>query len=274
VTAAAEAPARLERALGVALTAVVLGILTIAFNISFAAIIYQGELAAFSDRGIALTLLGAAPMAAVGALVLSFRGTVCQPQDTPAIVLSLAAGGIAAGMPDPTSERAFATIVALIVISTAAAGIAAWLLGRFRLGFVARYIPFPVLAGFLAATGYLLVMAALGMAVGARVGIANLAVLFAAENVAKWLPWALLGAATAVLMRRFENPLVLPVVILAAAAGFYPAIHLLGIGLEEARAQGLLIGPFSGGGGFLGALGEWRPLEVDWLAIATQRRAS
>ena len=40
-------------------------------------------------------------MAAVGAFVLGYRGTVCQPQDAPAIILSLAAAGIAAGMADP-----------------------------------------------------------------------------------------------------------------------------------------------------------------------------
>jgi SulP family sulfate permease len=269
VAVADAAAPRAQRLLGLLLTAVVLGVMTVALNISLAAIIYQGEIATFADRGIALTLLGAAPMAVVGAYVLSYRGTVCQPQDTPAIVLSLAAAGIASGMPDPTSERSFATIAALVILATAASGLAAWLLGRFRLGFVARFIPFPVLAGFLAATGYLLVMAALGMVLGARVDIWTLPVLLEPGNPLKWLPWAATGIAISLLMQRVRSQFVLPISILAATAGFYLVIRLLGMDLDDARARGLLMGPFSGGG-FLDALGGWQPRQVDWWAIAAQ----
>jgi SulP family sulfate permease len=250
-------------------TALVLGGLAIAFNIAFAAIIYRGELAPFVDRGIALTLLGAAPMAAVGALVLSYRGSVCQPQDTPAIVLSIAAAGIAARTPDPSSERSFATVAALVVIAAAGSGLFAWALGRLRLGFVARFIPFPVVAGFLAATGYLLVMAALGMTVHAPVDVWSLGVLLAPGNPERWLPWALLGGATTLLMRRIESFLVLPLSLLAAGVGFYLAIPLLDVSLDEARKLGLLIGPFSSGG-FLGALRDWQPLAIDWPAIVAE----
>ena len=126
-----------------------------------------------------------------------------------------------------------------------------------------------MLAGFLAATGYLLVVAALGMVVGERVSIRNLSVLIAPGNPGKWLPWALLGVLLALLMRRVGNPLLLPLSIIAATVGFYPVIHALGIGLDEARDLGMLIGPFSGGG-FVGALRGWQPLNVDWWAIAAQ----
>jgi SulP family sulfate permease len=250
--------------------ALVLGCLAITFNIALAAIIYRGELAPFVDRGIALTLLGAAPMAAVGALVLSYPGALCQPQDTPAILLSLAAGGVAARMPEGASERTFATVVALVVLATAASGFAAWLLGRMRLGFVARFIPFPVIAGFLVATGYLLVMAALGVAIRAPLALSNLPDLFAPGNTLRWLPWVLLAAATTLVMRRIEHPLVLPLALLVGGVGFHLVLRLLGLDLAEARARGLLIGPFSGGGGFVDALAGWQPLAVDWPAIAAQ----
>ncbi|HVH03393.1 MAG TPA: SulP family inorganic anion transporter, partial [Amaricoccus sp.] len=157
---------RLGRLGALVVVAPALAALSVALNVSLAAIVYHGALAGFVDRGIALTLLGAAAMAVVGALACGYRGTVCQPQDAPAIVLALAAGAIAAGMADPASERSFATVAALVVVTSAASGAAAWLLGRLGLGFVARFIPFPVLGGFLAATGYLLVMGALGIAVG------------------------------------------------------------------------------------------------------------
>jgi SulP family sulfate permease len=247
----------------------VLGAMAVAFQVSFAAIIYQGELARFVDRGIALTLLGAALMAATGALTLGYRGTCCQPQDAPAIVVSLAAAGIAAGAADPTAERTFATVAALVALTAAVSGLCAWLMGRLRLGFVARFVPFPVLGGFLAATGFLLVMGALGIAVGTPVGIWNLGVLAETGTWAKWLPWAVLAVAVTWLMRRFANPFVLPLATLAAGAGFYLVLAALGIGFDEAKARGLLLGPFSAGG-FLPALAGWQPLDVDWRALAGQ----
>ena len=187
--------ARARRLSALVLAVAVLGAMAVAFQVSFAAIIYQGDLAQFVDRGIALTLMGAAAMAVVGALTLGYRGTCCQPQDAPAIVISLAAASIAAGMADPASEQSFATVAALVAVTAAASGLAAWLLGRLRLGFVARFIPFPVLGGFLAATGYLLVMGALGISIGTPVKVWNLGVLLDPGNVVRWLPWAALAAA-------------------------------------------------------------------------------
>jgi len=262
----------LARARGLAALVLAMGVLgatAIAFQVSFAAIIYQGDLAHFIDRGIALTLLGAALMAAVGALTLGYRGTCCQPQDAPAIVISLAAASIAAGMADPTSERSFATVAALVAITAAVSGLVAWLMGRLRLGFVARFIPFPVLGGFLAATGFLLVMGALGIAVGTPIGIWNLGVLAEPGNLVKWLPWTALAVAITLLMRRFSNPFLLPLATLAAGVGLYVVLAALGVSLEEAKTHGLLLGPFSAGG-FLPALAGWQPLDVDWRALAAQ----
>lgn len=267
--AAPAAPPRALRLLQGVMACAVLGVLVVALNISFASIIYQGELAVFAERGIALTLLGSAFMATVAALVLSYRGTVCQPQDIPAIVLSLAAGSIAAGMPDPGSERTFATVAALVIVTTATSGLAAFLLGRYRFGFVARFIPFPVLAGFIAATGYLLVMAAFGMLVGERVGAWNLAVLLDPGNPGRWLAWATLGVGLAIVMRRVGSALVLPFAMLASAVGFYAVLRLVGADLGSAREAGLLMGPY-GAGGFFATLRGWEPLQVDGWAIARQ----
>jgi SulP family sulfate permease len=248
-----------------ALTAVAVGAFTVTLSLSVAAIIYQGDLAPFIGRGIALTLLGTVPMAIVGALVLGYRGTICQPQDAPAIVLSVAAAGIAV-LP---AERAFATTAALVVATSLASGLSAWLLGRLRLGFVARYIPYPVLAGFLAATGYLLVMGGLGIAVGASVEIGHLGLLFTPGNLLRWIPWAAGAVALTALLRRNSNPLTLPLGLFAAGGLFYLVLAVAGVGLAEARADGLLLGPFPSGG-FLPSLRGWQPLAVDWLVLARQ----
>ncbi len=44
-----------------------------------------------------------------------------------------------------------------LVTSLATFGISLWMLGFFRLGRLVRYVPYPVIGGFLAGTGWLLV---------------------------------------------------------------------------------------------------------------------
>ena len=125
------------------------------FAISFAAIIYKGNWPPFLDRGIGLTLLGSCVIAAMGAFTLSYRGSILAPQDVPAILLSAAAATlIAAG--ELSGEVLFATIACLSASASLATGLAGLAFGHFKLAYIARFVPFPVLAGFLAATGLLL----------------------------------------------------------------------------------------------------------------------
>jgi MFS superfamily sulfate permease-like transporter len=151
--------------------AVLIASLTVSFVISFTAIIYSGSLAPFLGTGIGLALLGSIFMCGIGGFFYTFRGTICHPQDVTAIVLAVSATSIAAAWPQSNSSGLLATIVMLVTISTAVAGITAYLFGYFRLGFLARFIPYPVVGGFLVATGYLLAIGAIGMGLGATVEI-------------------------------------------------------------------------------------------------------
>ena len=243
--------------------AAVVGPMAIAFNISAAGIIYQGPLTAFLDRAIALNLIAATVMAALSTILFSYRGTVSQPQNMIAVILSVPAANIAlAAGPGPVGEATFSTVAALVAVTALATGVVTWLLGRWRLGFVARFIPFPVLAGFLAATGYMLILGGLGMAVGRHVDLRGLGVLFEPGNPGRWLPWTVAAIAIAGLSRRW-GPMVLPAGLLAAAAAFYGVFAFSGLG--AARDAGLLLGPF--GGAFLPALDGWRPFAFDGGAV-------
>ena len=82
-------------------------------------------------------------MAVVGPLTLSYRGTLVQPQDVSTILLSLAAGAIAAqpaiSVPKPLSS----TVVALIGVTSIATGLTAYAMGVMKLGYLVRFVPFP-----------------------------------------------------------------------------------------------------------------------------------
>ena len=129
-------------------------------------------------------------------------------------------------------------------MTTALTGAVGWLCGRLRLGFLVRFVPYPLIGGFLAATGYLIVLGAIGMTLHRSVSIWTLGPLLDPANLSHWLPWLAAGGILAFLLKRFENTFILPVGILVLLAGFYLVLLLTGTDLETARANGYLLGPF------------------------------
>ena len=246
---------------------IVIGTMAIVFSISFAAIIYSGDMAAYLSRGIGLTLFGTTVMALVGALRFSYRGTIVMPQDVTALILSLVVASVARNWSAGTPDQLFATVATLVAVTTAIAGLVLYLFGRLRLGFIVRFIPYPVIGGFLAATGYLLTTGAIGMTIGENVGLWSAAVLFDPGNPAKWAPWLLAGLLFCVAANRIRHGIVLPACILIAAGCFYLALWLTGSSIDDARAAGLLLGPF-GEASFYAGLGSWIVTDADWLRRA------
>lgn len=241
---AAQRPVTAGTVLRSMMAGLIVGVVAIVFSISFAAIIYTGEMAPYLSRGIGLTLAGAAVMALVGAFSLSYRGTIVQPQDVTAITLALAVASIAGNWSAGTSGDLFATAAVLVAIATAVTGIACLTFGRLRLGFIVRFIPYPVLGGFLAATGYLLITGAIGMTLGRSFSLSAVDTLFTSSNAVKWMPWIAAGILFHAISRRYGHGLVLPLCILAAVFGFYAVLWVTGVDLDKARALGLLLGPF------------------------------
>jgi sulfate permease, SulP family len=134
---------------------------------------------------------------------------------------------------------------------------------------VARYLPYPVLGGFLAATGYLLLAGGIGVTLDAPVSLWTLAVLAEPGALALWLPWTIGGAAMVWITRRFSGDLVLPGCIALSVAAFHLLLALSGTTLAGALAEGWLLGPFSSSG-FLGDLDPGAVRQVEWPLIAQQ----
>ena len=247
---------------------VFIGVVSAVFAISFAAIIYTGELAQFLDRGIGMALLGCVVLALVGSLTLSYRGAIVQIQDVPAILL---AGGAATivSKNELADDALFATVVAMTATATMSVGVVAFVLGHFRLAMIARYIPYPVVAGFLAATGVLLFLGGIGVAVGSTPHFGNFAQFFVLDVFLKWLPVAIAALFVLALVRIFPGELTLPLGLMAATCGFYALIWMGGHAAQSAQDAGLLLGPFKESG-FLEGLGPGLLGQADWGAVMSQ----
>ncbi len=231
---------RLASGVGSSLAGLIIGTMTVIFTVSKATLVFSGALAPFLSLGIGLVLVGALIMATIVVVSKSCRAIIVQPQDVTAVLLATAAGTLVADA-GLASESAFATAVVVIGLSTVLAGVTAFVIGRLKLAFVIRYLPRQVTAGFLAASGLLLVREAF------TIVMVDAAVLTPADIAARWpqwLPWLGLGLAMSIVVRRSSNGLLVPLTFALAAMAFYLGLSTLGLDLDTARDRGWLLGPF------------------------------
>lgn len=145
--------------LALSLTAgLVVGVVVVIVAISVGALVFSGPLAAHTSQGIGLGLFTALVIGVVAALRSSFPGMVATPQESPAAILALIAVAVAGAMPATASEQeVFLTVMVAVASTTLATGLFFFALGMSQVGGLIRFIPYPVIGGFLAGTGWLLV---------------------------------------------------------------------------------------------------------------------
>ena len=243
------------------------GATAVVYTISFFAIVFTGDLAMHAEAWVGASLIAAGVMAIIGGVLFSWRGTVMHPQDVTAALLAVAAAHIAADLSGNAQAEIVGTVLAMIAITTVAAGVAAFLLGRARLSHVVHAIPYPVVLGFLAATGIMLMLGAAGMVIERSITVWNISAAVRADALMKWTPWLLASALIFLLSLRIRSPLLLPVCVGVTLAIFY-AVVASGPGLAHVQLSGImLVAP----GGEQGArLAVTLYGGANWSAIATE----
>ncbi|OGO23921.1 MAG: hypothetical protein A2Y54_02870 [Chloroflexi bacterium RBG_16_51_16] len=251
-------------------TGLIIGLTGIFYHISIASLIFSGGLSAFLADGIGLILFGGAIVGLVVALFGSLPGTIPAIQDSPAAVFAIAATAILIHMQSTGSTgNIYFTVVAAISFTAILTGIIFLLAGRFGLSSFVRFMPYPVVGGFLAGTGWLLFKGALSVMSGLSMKISDLPSLFTSGQLILWLPGALFGLILILASRRFRHPLLMPAFLLGGIVLFYGILFAAGIPVAEASSRGLLLGAFP-------QKALWRPLQfsalsmVDWQAILPQ----
>jgi sulfate permease, SulP family len=119
-------------------------------------------------------------------------------------------------------------------------GLALFLLGWRRLGKMVRFVPYPVVAGFLAATGWLIMSGAIRMATGVPLSRSTLG-SFAEPHVVLLLGLTVLWAAALWLLTwRSKNPLTVPLALVAAILLTHGVVTLFHLPKETVRHSGLM----------------------------------
>ncbi len=180
-------------------------IITISLEISLAALIFSGDLGQFLAGGIGLMLFGAFVMGIAISLTTSLPGIVGLPQDTPAVIMGLVAASISVSMRGEEPAAVYSTIVAAISLTSVLTAVFFLLLGWFKASGFVRYIPYPVVGGFLAGTGYLLCVGAFGVMVDVPLTPANLPEFFIPDQLINWVPGVLFAVVLLLLLRRWTH---------------------------------------------------------------------
>jgi SulP family sulfate permease len=222
-------------------------------------------------------------------------------QDAAAAVLGLVASAAAkkaadlaynariSGLKDYEHPDIFLTVVAATLVVTVLCGILFLVIGRFRLGGLIRFVPYPVVGGFLAGTGWLLFSRGIYVASGVSLHLSTVVgyqpkrwwcncvpALFREYHLAHWLSALAFGAILLISVRVVKRPLVIPAVIAIGLGVFVVGMLATGSSIEEVRQGGwLLFGPSETAQPWqpwtLEALGgaDWPSVLGAWAGIAT-----
>ncbi len=257
------------RYLTIATAGLISGVLTIAMACAFSALIFSGPLSGYVSTGISLILFGAFILGVVTALTSSYAGTVARPHEIPAAIVAIIAASIAGHMTaGATGGAVFATVIAAIFITSCATGVFFLILGYLNLGNLIRFVPYPVIGGFLAGTGLLLVKGAFGVMTGRALTVENMAYLASSGLLAKWLPGLAFALVLFFILRWRNHYLVMPVWLTISFILFYIVAHSVGATFTDLKAGGWLIGSIEGSGAR--DLTMSTVAQIDWRLVAAQ----
>jgi SulP family sulfate permease len=251
-----------------ALAGVILAVVQIAYCISFAALIFQGALAAGFSLGLAAMIMGTAVTSVVIALTSTLSPANGGP-DSPAVaVMSVLAGTVSASLAaSGGSEQAIITnVLVAISVSTLFTGMLLYGIGALKLGQWLRFVPYPVIGGFLAASGLLLITGGMEVVTQTNLSLSpsSWQVLFSPVYAPQILTGALFALSMPIVGRWVPSYVALPLAF--AAFVIVLDISLFGFVPDETLNAWFLPS--------LGSLALWWPMsavlnnDVDWWAIA------
>ena len=247
----------------------IIGAILVIVEISFASVIFSGPLSTFATGAAGMCIFGACALCLTTGLFSSFPGMVSLPQDTPVAILSVSAAAIMTSIPTASSEIMFATVMATMMASALVTGFFFWFIGKMGLSNFARFIPFPVMGGFLAGSGIMLVIGSLGVMTGTALTWSSLPQYLTMDMLIHWGPGVLFAMILFFLMLRRPHVLLLPGGMFFGMIIFFLLIFAYDISIPEARSQNWLLASLPSGQLWPVVTPEMI-YDVDWATFATQ----
>ena len=230
------------------------GIILIVIAMALSALIFTGSLSEYLSQGIGILLFGFLIYAIFSIFTASYPININTPQDIPVAIIALIATTVmATSGKDWSPESTFQFIFVTIALTSVMVGVFFFILGSLKLGKLVRFIPYPVVAGFLAGTGWLIIKFAFIMTTDMELSLANASSLFSQSILMQWCPGFIFGALMLVASRFISHYLLIPGIIALGISLFYAIMFFNGYSYLDLESSGLLLGPFPEGGLFQGS---------------------
>lgn len=221
------------------------GLLCAALSISFTAIIFTGDLSAYLPLAIGIALLSSVLVCLLGVLFGSSSSMVATTQDAPSVLLALAAISVSKSLGSSSnSEDVFYTVLAVNGLTTIITAIALLMIAKFRLASIVRFIPYPVIGGFLAGTGWLLFNGGMSFLIADQVNWLKPGSLFDLSVLKQWLPAVVFGIGIMIVTAKLKHYLVWPALLLGSCFAFFLTMFFMGSSPHDWREMGLLLEAF------------------------------
>jgi SulP family sulfate permease len=215
------------------------GIISIVYGLTYSALIFSGPLAPWLGHGIAASLM----TGGVAAIVFAFRSSlpfaIAGVDNATAAVTATLAAGVASRLVSEGYDGSLAVpVLGIMALSATFAGLILVALGTARAGRVVRFVPYPVIGGFLAATGWLICNGAVSVTTGVELSLANLHRIFEPQSCAALLASAAVASVIALARTYTRTGIFVPGILLAVVIAFDLFVLVTGFSYDELAAQG------------------------------------
>jgi SulP family sulfate permease len=219
-------------------------VLTVTFGLSYSLLIFAGPLAPYLSYGVAATFISSALLASVIALGSSIPFAVAGPESSTAAMTAILASSLVERIAaaDPAAPL-LAPVIITLGLASITTGLVLCGFGMTRMGRAIRYVPYPVVGGFLGATGCLILLGAIRVITGHRLQLATL------DQFGNLLTLSELAAACAMALilyltwHRSRTSFGLPAILIVGVIAAHIAFWLAGISPAEAQAAGWTFQP-------------------------------
>ena len=250
--------------------ATVLAFLNTATALAIAALIFAGPLTPYLYMGIGLFLISSL----VGGLLIpatsGCRAIRAGPRGPQAPIFAAMAVALVTTMDGQPLENVAVTLVVTILVATIATGVVLYVIGRANLGKLVRYLPYPVVRGFLAGIGYLLILGGATVAAGSATEVTGLARFFAPDAMIHLAPALAFAVVLLAAEQRIKHWMLMPSLMVLSVGIFYGALWAFSIPLEEAAANHWLTNLSSVDHAFFPVITMDQVALVNWSAVLEQ----
>ncbi|NNL99969.1 MAG: SLC26A/SulP transporter family protein, partial [Gammaproteobacteria bacterium] len=231
---------------------------------AFATVIFAGAMAHFLPLLIVILLCGWAMLGIYVAVTSDKSLHIVSLDEQAVVILASIAGLMVTTMGEQAvNENGLATMLVIMSLSSLGVAFFFWAVGHYGLTRLLELMPYPVICGFMAGIGWLLLEAGVGIAVDETVSLGLIEALRQPENLSRLLLFIAGAIVLLVAVTSIRRAWALPVASIGLVIAFYAAATVKGQGMQELISQGWLFDIPADTGGALGLVKSLSWSQVD-----------